>query len=70
MLELCERAGLAAAAAISFTRPVAATVSVTTPTSSLSTLRSKALIHPAPLTPQPKRRGRPPKNGGIDHPNG
>ena len=33
-------------------------------------IRSKALIQPAPLTPQPKRRGRPPKNGGIDHPNG
>jgi DNA replication protein DnaC len=33
-------------------------------------IRSKALIHPAPLTPQPKRRGRPPQNGGTDHPNG
>jgi len=33
-------------------------------------IRSKALIHPAPLTAQPKRRGRPPKNGGTDHPNG
>ena len=33
-------------------------------------IRSKALIQPAPLTAQPKRRGRPPKNGGIDHPNG
>ena len=33
-------------------------------------IRSKALIQPAPLTPQPKRRGRPPKNGGTDHPNG
>ena len=33
-------------------------------------IRSKALIQPAPLNPQPKRRGRPPKTGGIDHPNG
>ena len=33
-------------------------------------IRSKALIQPAPLTAQPKRRGRPPKNGGNDHPNG
>jgi DNA replication protein DnaC len=33
-------------------------------------IRSKALTQSAPLTPQPKRRGRPPKNGGIDHPNG
>jgi DNA replication protein DnaC len=33
-------------------------------------IRSKALIQPAPLTAQPKRRGRPPKNGGTDHPNG
>ena len=33
-------------------------------------IRSKALIQPAPLNLQPKRRGRPPKNGGIDHPNG
>jgi DNA replication protein DnaC len=32
-------------------------------------LRSKVLNQP-PLTPQPKRRGRPPKNGGVDHPNG
>ena len=31
-------------------------------------IRSKALIQPAPLTHN--RRGRPPKNGGIDHPNG
>ncbi len=27
-------------------------------------IRSKALIQPQPLTPQPKRRGRPPKHGG------
>jgi DNA replication protein DnaC len=33
-------------------------------------IRSKALIQPAALAPQPKRRGRPPKNGAIDHPNG
>jgi DNA replication protein DnaC len=33
-------------------------------------MRSKALIQPAALAPQPKRRGRPPKNGAIDHPNG
>ncbi len=33
-------------------------------------IRSKALIQPQPLTPQPKRRGRPPKNGGADHTNG
>jgi DNA replication protein DnaC len=33
-------------------------------------IRSKALIQPPPLTPQPKRRGRPPKNGGVDHANG
>jgi DNA replication protein DnaC len=33
-------------------------------------LRSKALNQPPPLTSQPKRRGRPPKNGGIDHANG
>jgi DNA replication protein DnaC len=33
-------------------------------------LRSKALNQPSSLTPQPKRRGRPPKNGGIDHANG
>jgi hypothetical protein len=33
-------------------------------------IRPKALIQPATLTPQPKRRGRPPKNGGTDHPNG
>jgi DNA replication protein DnaC len=32
--------------------------------------RSKAPIQPARLTQQPKRRGRPPKNGGTDHPNG
>jgi DNA replication protein DnaC len=33
-------------------------------------LRSKALNQPSSLTPQPKRRGRPPKNGGVDHANG
>jgi DNA replication protein DnaC len=33
-------------------------------------IRSKAPIQPPPLTPQPKRRGRPPKYGGSDHPNG
>jgi DNA replication protein DnaC len=33
-------------------------------------IRSKALIQPQPLTPQPKRRGRPPKNGGADYANG
>jgi DNA replication protein DnaC len=33
-------------------------------------LRSKALNQPSPLTPQPKRRGRPPKNGAVDHANG
>lgn len=33
-------------------------------------IRSKALIQPAALAPQPKRRGRPPKNGAIDHHNG
>jgi DNA replication protein DnaC len=33
-------------------------------------IRSKALIQPPPQTPQPKRRGRPTKNGGIDHANG
>lgn len=33
-------------------------------------IRSKALIQPQPLTSQPKRRGRPPKNGGADHANG
>ena len=33
-------------------------------------MRSKALNQPPQLTPQPKRRGRPPKNGGIDHANG
>ena len=30
-------------------------------------IRSKALIQPPPIPPQPKRRGRPPKNGGLDH---
>jgi DNA replication protein DnaC len=33
-------------------------------------IRPKALIQPATLTPQPKRRGRPPRNGGTDHANG
>jgi len=33
-------------------------------------IRSKALIQPPPLAPQPRRRGRPPKNGGTDHTNG
>jgi DNA replication protein DnaC len=33
-------------------------------------IRSKALIQPPLQTPQPKRRGRPPKNGGVDHANG
>jgi DNA replication protein DnaC len=33
-------------------------------------VRSKALNQSSPLTPQPKRRGRPPKNGGVDHTNG
>jgi DNA replication protein DnaC len=33
-------------------------------------IRSKALIQPQPATPQPKRRGRPPKNGGTDHADG
>jgi DNA replication protein DnaC len=32
------------------------------------TIRSKALNQPPP--PQPKRRGRPPKKGGVDHVNG
>ena len=31
-------------------------------------IRSKALIQPAALAPQPKRRGRPPKNGAIRSP--
>jgi DNA replication protein DnaC len=29
-------------------------------------IRSKALIHPPPAAALPKRRGRPPKNGGVD----
>ena len=34
-------------------------------------IRSKALIQPPPIAPAPKRRGRPPKNGGgADHPAG
>jgi DNA replication protein DnaC len=34
------------------------------------TIRSKSLIQPAPIPPTLKRRGRPPKNGGIDRPDG
>ena len=33
-------------------------------------IRSNALIQPPAITPSPKRRGRPPKNGGSDHSNG
>ena len=33
-------------------------------------IRSKALIQPPPLSPPQRRRGRPPKNGGLDHANG
>ena len=33
-------------------------------------IRSKALIQPPPLSPPPRRRGRPPKHGGLDHANG
>jgi DNA replication protein DnaC len=33
-------------------------------------IRSKALIQPPPLSPPPRRRGRPPKHGGLDHVNG
>ena len=33
-------------------------------------IRSKALIQPPPLSPLPRRRGRPPKNGGLDHSTG
>ncbi|HVM85072.1 MAG TPA: IS21-like element helper ATPase IstB [Candidatus Binatia bacterium] len=33
-------------------------------------IRSKALIHPPPLAATPKRRGRPPKNGGADRQDG
>ena len=30
-------------------------------------IRSKSLIQPPPLAPPPRRRGRPPKHGGLDH---
>ena len=30
-------------------------------------IRSKALIQPPPLSAPPRRRGRPPKHGGLDH---
>lgn len=33
-------------------------------------IRSKSLIHPPSIPAQPKRRGRPPKNGGSDQTNG
>ena len=33
-------------------------------------IRSKALIQPPPLSPPPRRRGRPPKQGALDHDNG
>ena len=33
-------------------------------------IRSNALIHPPAVPPQPKRRGRPPKNGASDHSTG
>ena len=33
-------------------------------------IRSKANIQPAPIPPTLRRRGRPPKNGGLDLPNG
>jgi hypothetical protein len=33
-------------------------------------IRSKSILQPAPIPPTLKRRGRPPKNGGIDQPNG
>ena len=33
-------------------------------------IRSNALIQPPAVTPPPKRRGRPPKNGVTDHSNG
>ena len=33
-------------------------------------IRSKALIQPPPLSPPPRRRGRPPNHGGLDHANG
>ena len=33
-------------------------------------IRSKALIQPPPISPPRRRRGRPPKHGGLDHANG
>jgi DNA replication protein DnaC len=33
-------------------------------------IRSKASLQPSPVPPTLKRRGRPPKNGDADHPNG
>lgn len=33
-------------------------------------IRTKGLVQPPPLQPQPKRQGRQPKNGGSDHPIG
>ena len=33
-------------------------------------IRSNALIQPSSTASPIKRRGRPPKNGGADHPNG
>jgi Integrase core domain len=33
-------------------------------------IRSKSLIQPPPIPAQPKRRGRPPKNGGSDQTHG
>ena len=33
-------------------------------------IRTKANIQPAPIPPTLRRRGRPPKNGGLDLPNG
>ena len=33
-------------------------------------IRTKANIQPVPIPPTLRRRGRPPKNGGVDHPHG
>ena len=33
-------------------------------------IRTKANIQPAPIPPTLRRRGRPPKNGGLDLPHG
>ena len=33
-------------------------------------IRSKSLIQPSPIPPTLKRRGRPPKNGGLDQHHG